>query len=1412
MKSKNNKKFIKGILTVITLLVSLASLCVGSFAVVGADGLIPIDPSTSTAPIWPNPNSINIVQSVVPIGAQNGFEITLKVESTLDKKPVDTIVVMDLQHNMQAGAESDAAKLENIKLAIKNLVSNLLKDTSTQNRVCILSVGTIVEAFPFDIKGDTTYGEMYNETYFTDFTSSMSTTEIDEYISKLNAYIDNIDKRLNGTNGTNISAGILKANEIIAQAAPVGPRTDIGTNEYDRSIVIIGDSSPTFNAYPILNMNDPDYVFEKDGEVVKVTMPNLLTNADIIGFDNSKMIGEGKTNTNIMLFTELTGNLYDYDLKYGNIVKFPTAPINAKYKFGTLNNDGNWVQQTIIENSTMKEFAKIAVEKIPTSGPSATSLYTIGYRMVASDEAYWEALTEENEGGIYYNIEKADEVPLVYQKIEGNITNSIKDVKVYYRIGEYFEPTGSLPSNIKYIAAENMLVWTDIGALNKDDFPQISFPIAAKKSAPLLKEIATNKIDSYKPWEESYNENNDSYIQFTNIVEQHEHIQIEPQIVALGCGLITLRGCLINNANHYINENGEESILENSIILTEKYISPFTNSYLLSYDPLLEYTNIVPTIKIKDKFGVNDYPKYIYKEEPSQEKNVIVKKQEPFHILDYNYRIQTAFKVRCYYIDAITGKEIPIPDGEFLYDKNEADNPLYFEDTVTTPAAHQIEGFIFSSAKTGTLPDMQLKPNPDRNVFKYIYDVDPNTYSIKGKVTFDVSTKNFTKDDYGTPSAYLFRKQGGVMTYWRESKGVLRKEGVNYAFDYSFNDLFANEHDVAETNLFSYYVAIKYNNNFIIKKVGATLTDTNYFTAQLPGFATPLNFAQSSDITIQKGETGELMEAQKLSTRDLYINKIGYMTSDIDADFYYTVSNSTSASLNLIPMFKDATNNNPYFSASLGGDVYVAQKFTFKNIADGMFTVDFIDKINFANNNNLTVVDIPINDWKNYNRVKFDGSIIPAAAPINKEDFYVVYKLKNLAPLNPKLIEVPAATIITVNSPDYENLIYFKKATDDTGVITFNWDSKVPLIAASYIYGIDDTKTYSPGEDYDYIHNVIDESDTITIENGLNSGTLKYYKTGTNKEYEVNHQFVISEPSDITLKFAVNDFTNAKVTVALQKLKDKGHYENLTELTSWNYSITDKNDIIIKCNTLQAGNYQVKVSLASIDGSISTTPQASFNYSISIIRNYLSDKYIKKINFNFTESDTYSLILKSDDDLINMNYEIYDITAPLSPIKIGTYEPKTNYNVSLDKSKAYQLAVIYNRADITADISFDLTRTTLIPIGKKFTVSSVKTALRIGVENTNVEFYVKNTDDEILFNTSDNNGYQVINPYLEDGFYYYELNPSNFPAGNYEIITTTPNSILSIQQGTKTINNDIPYFNADRTKFVVNVFGLNNLK
>jgi hypothetical protein len=171
----------------------------------------------------------------------------------------------------------------------------------------------------------------------------------------------------------------------------------------------------------------------------------------------------------------------------------------------------------------------------------------------------------------------------------------------------------------------------------------VSFPVKAMNSTPLLIEIETNLIDKLHNFGETgYNGNIDSYIEFTNTSGMLDHVRIQPQKIALGCGLITMRGCLVNKAGDYINENGEVVVgkndlfypngdvnknILNSLILSEKFIPPenVSGDFKIDYDPPVTYgdgipvndTGIEPSVynRVIYKYGYPDLPqnpKYIY--------------------------------------------------------------------------------------------------------------------------------------------------------------------------------------------------------------------------------------------------------------------------------------------------------------------------------------------------------------------------------------------------------------------------------------------------------------------------------------------------------------------------------------------------------------------------------------------------------------------------------------------------------------------------------------------------------------------------------------------------------------------------------------------------------------------------------
>ncbi|MDF2684950.1 MAG: hypothetical protein K0S55_131, partial [Clostridia bacterium] len=1466
MKNKNKKNIFKYSIVVITLIITFIFICLNIFSQFNLSNLITAGSASLSAgtsaittdttgiiiptAIEPNIDSFNISHEIIPIDSDE-FEITLKVQNTFETKPSDTIIIIDIANPMYSNG-SDPQKLENIKREVKDLIFSLLKDPSNDNRICLIGVGQEIETFPYDFGVNTNYGMMYNETYFTEFpsiiTSSGNFTGIDGYIAKIYEYIDDFSQRLQGTSGSKLSASIAKANEILNKTfSDGGPRRDSVDNEYERSIVLIGDSKPTFCGYPILDMNKDKFkTFEDKGDYIQVTLNSAITIDDIKGFDNTIILGEGKTNNydeNVLFSYILGGYLYDIP-RYGGINGLPAETSVLKFKFGQKNAAGIWTEQTIVQNSNVLEFAKMAAALIPSIGENAANLYTVGYKLTDTQELYWNQLTAENTCGKYYDIEYDDDLIPVFNNIENQIRSAIKDAKVYYRLGEYFElsPGYTLPSYISYeeIGTTRTLVWSVNDAVNMGSYLGITFPVKAMSNTPLLIEIDTNLIDKLHNFGEAgYNEAIDSYIQFTNISGLEEHIRILPQKIALGCGLITIRGCLVNNEGNYINENGEvvvhhEDLLYhngdvnknilNSLIFSEKFIPPenISGDFKIDYDPPITYgdgipigdTGIEPSVynHVIYKYGYPDFPqnpKYIYNDIPKT--NVTVSSNDPFYTFYYKYKIQTAYKVLCYYRDE-NGTDIPI--GEFVHDTLSGNN-LYFEDIVNPPSFedHKIEGYIFNASKTGTLSSITLKPNPNQNIFKFIYDSDPNTYSIKGAVSFDASTYNFINEDYENPTVYLFRKNSGESNYiyWRDFKGVLRKDGNNYIFDYNFKGLYANEKEA--TSLFSYRVAVKCNNNFIVKEIDTTENDAQLFTAQLG--AETFNFAGSADITVQKGLNDILSDEQKLWSRNIKVYKIGNMTSNIDSDMFYAISSSSSGSLAAEHMFKASTDILPYIT-TLGENVYIAQRFKFNNIAIGKNTIDYINQIKFADSEKLSITDIPISGWENINRVKQDGTIVPAINPVDKEDFYVVYKLKE-----PIVSEVysPVATIMYGNFIGYENLIYFKKLNDDTGIIDFSRNTTEPLTE-------DENEIKNEIIAYDaskegYYFGVIDVSESIEVDNNNITGELNDSNTKIN-----THQFVVGETSDITLKLSDIYHSNAKVTVKLQK-QDKNVYKDCINANSIKtFIILNNENIEINYNDISEGNYQIAVILDNVVKNESST----FSYRLSLSNNYQTNKYIKELFFDISETSNYLIKLNSNENLEDMNFEIFDISDPLNKIKINDktntaasiFLPKTGYNFDLVAGKSYQIIVNYNKANTSSTYNFKIERTFNEVIGKTFTSNLTGNCFRICVSEINTMIKLINESNVVLFTSIDNNGFKIITPYLEEGKFYYDLNTALLKSGiKYTILTTASDKIIGIQTGNKIINDNNRYTKIDneyevgdtdeRSKFNVTIVNLNDL-
>jgi hypothetical protein len=542
------------------------------------------------------------------------------------------------------------------------------------------------------------------------------------------------------------------------------------------------------------------------------------------------------------------------------------------------------------------------------------------------------------------------------------------------------------------------------------------------------------------------------------------------------------------------------------------------------------------------------------------------------------------------------------------------------------------------------------------------------------------------------------------------------------------------------------------------------------------------------------------------------------MTSNIDSDMYYAVSGSAPASIAVEHMFKAPSDVLPYLT-TLGENVYIAQRFKFNNIAVGKNTVDFIDKIKFADTENFSVVDIPVTDWQNINRVKPDGTIIPAISPADKEDFYVVYKLKE--PIAPEIYS-PVATIIysdSIVSFGYENLIYFKKLNDDTGIIEFTRDTAIPLTEEKNETK-SETVAYNNSKE-GYYFGVIDVSEPIEIVNDNTSGTLNDKNEKTN-----THQFVVGETSDITLRLSKIQYNNAIITVKLQ-MQDKNVYKDCTYTDSIKtYTISNNDNIEINYNDISKGNYQIAISLSyNIKGD-----PAGFSYSIDLSNNYQINKYLKELSFDIAESSSYLIKLNSTENLEDMYFEIYDITDPSNKYKISSaaepavnmFLPKTGYNFNLAAGKKYQITVNYNKANPSSTYDFKIERTFSEVIGKNFVADITGNCFRICVSGLDTNIKLIDENNKVLFSSIDYNGFKIVTPYSEGGSYYFDINTLLLQTGKkYTVLTQTPDRITGIQSGNKTINDSNRYTKAEneyeigdmdeRSKFGVNVVDLNNL-
>ncbi|MDF2684949.1 MAG: hypothetical protein K0S55_130 [Clostridia bacterium] len=1409
-----NRK-IENLVVIIIAIVTILSFSVEIFAEVGADGLTPIDPSTSNAPVWPDKNSINITQQITPT-AGNNFDITLKVEGNPDTIPADSIIIIDLSNSMySSGSGGSPQKLQAVKDAAKQFVRKLLQDPSQENRVCLVLFGTAIKTYPNSSDNPAS-------SYFTQYTKDV--VNIENYIKSIENYIDglypsslgSLDGQQSG--GTNLQGAISKANEILKIAAPIGARADDIENEYNRSMVLLGDGAPTFSGYPILNMNREDFTYQiidDSNDYVMVSGIREITANDIIGFDNTQVEGPGSGSTYI-----LSLNYYNYKYSYGAIDGFSEPRISGgsvitRYKFRYRpEGSSSWTTQNSVPNTDMKELAKIAAKMIPSEGNLATTLYTIGYNLSGDGKTFMEELASLNESGSYFDVQTAGQVNAAYEKIASQLTSLAPDAKVYYRLSNDFEVVpGTLPSNI--IQEGNLLTWSDIGAINLNNSPQTSFTIKAKEGTQPLIEIATNLIDSHKPWEDDYNETIDSYIEFTNIGNEHQHIQIEPQIVALGCGLVTLKGYLVNKGLQSINENGEVvGDIKNSVILSEKFYPPGSDSYKIGYETPVTYNNIEPTEKVKDKFGINDYPKYVYI--PSQTQSVTVSQDNPFHTLYYKYRIQTAYKVRCYYIDPVTSKEILIPGGEFVYSsKNGA--PMYFEDTIASPLPPQIEGFVFKSKKSGSDISKVLKPNPDQNVFTYIYDLDPDTAVLKGRVTFDNNFKSFLYADLSNIYVCLFRADTNILI--RKTQGVsLKNLSGNYPyFDYTIVGVLPNV---------PYYVAINYKDRFIIvDNLNISEANTTLFEATVDGVS--LKFAKSSqpDVFVVKQAGVAIPEVERTVIRNFNIYKLGSITSEKgsavkSADFYYTLGDKDGSSfLQVISSFK-ASDTPPLPSiTAIDGTAYVAQKFRFNKMSPFKQTSNYLQKIIFntlgienaiSGTVQITISNLPVTGWGNLPQV-IDGAGTIRTGTSPGDEFYIVYKITGLKDQSIPITVTSPVINVGLNSLGtdigFEDKVYFKSDSVISDTMTYNWDeAEIGLTPISEIrqesFSLDSTICNG------YYLDSGNKQETIIFNNNKFNGVLERYNYLLSSGYsgDVEHKFEIEETNGtLDITFSILEEDDAKGKIKIQK-----HDNNSNWVTYKSYEFsynTTINPISVKINHI--GNYRLLISLDSV-----FLDDRSLSYNVTANYNYENKNYVKDFSFNPPETSSYTFVMNSSQDLKDMRYEIYDITNLSNPIKIGDiYNPKTAYgNLNLTAGRTYRFRVIYNNADSGALYDFDLTSDTIHNniLGKSFIAPIKRQCLRIGVASSTTQIVVK---DHLGVQK-----YPVGSIYSETSdagvtMFYFDMNAEDFETGSiYNITSSTPENITSVQSGDlEVIINNVTYTETDRSKFAINVFNLNNL-
>ena len=458
-------------------------------------------------PQWPNEGAIKLDKDAVAVAGKDEWEVTLQIQGKNYKTTSDVVLVIDNSNSMYNNQSTRAA---NTKTAAEAFVNQLLTENST-TRIAVVVFGTGVPN--------------NNVTGFYSFDQK------DELIT----YIRNIRQQMNGdTGGTNIQAGLHRADQLLSSADSTGKQ---------KSIVLLGDGEPT-------------YAYRFTGTATATSCRYAWN-----GWGYEHVI-EGYSNVNVAPdYSTVIGSGSSWSRNNGNAVISVTCSHGTEQVTGTVSADGGFTDNTNTNLGTCTIWEANQIKK------KGTTIFSVSLQAGSNGESVLRSCATDDATG-YYEIASNErdivgKLTSAFTSIAGSIAIAASKGIVLDPMGEKVElavdgnPT--ITNDLSVYNAGNADVYISQGSIVYDDTTKKfdwdvgsvneGTPVVLKYKVRIRDEVEvatgeivpTNKTTTF------------SYLDYQD-VEQTQEFPI-PE-VTLGGGTIMVHWYLVDENGNPINSEG----------------------------------------------------------------------------------------------------------------------------------------------------------------------------------------------------------------------------------------------------------------------------------------------------------------------------------------------------------------------------------------------------------------------------------------------------------------------------------------------------------------------------------------------------------------------------------------------------------------------------------------------------------------------------------------------------------------------------------------------------------------------------------------------------------------------------------------------------------------------------------------